>query len=347
MAPYSLRPSGSGVAIWALVVCSAGSGNAAVFASAATDFRHPEGLEASVCLLQLQFRRIQQETVQHLIDDSGLRPPKKAQDTKGLDSVRWKIGGLLFFVCFALATLGAVRRRSDGGAAKGTPGKEAVEGCSSQEEHTAEASPEGKQGAECNDLSVRFDFISRLLEDKLDTREINVSRSDRNLLYGLYMQVTCGDVRGARPWVLRPKDRAKWDSWASHRGQSSADAMARYIEVACNAMHDLDKLAGSIGAESCTKNEQSSDLRSRFDKAAGDLEEKMRKGEVDATQTDLLPAYALYKQATCGDNQSAQPWAYNIKLRAKWDSWAALKGMAPSQAMETYIGVVKQLMVAQ
>jgi len=357
MAPYRLRFNSSGVAIWAFLACSAGSGDAAVFSSSATDVRLPEmdlsfadswnteGLEAEICLLQMHFRHLQQVGAQRLAVDGGQGMSKEAQDAKRFDRIRAFVGIPVFCVVFTLASLAAVRSSSRG-AAKGKHGKEVAEG-SSRQEPTAEASPEGEQGAEFNDLPVRFDFVSRLLEDKRDTREINVSGLNSNLLYGLYMQATCGDVRGRRPWVLRPKDRAKWDSWASQQGQPTTDAMARYIEVACNAMQDLEETACSIGAESCAENEHSGDLRSRFDTAAGDLEEKMRKGDVDAPTADMVAAYGLYKQATCGDIQSAQPWVYNIKARAKWDSWAALKGMAPSEAMETYIAVVKRLLASQ
>ena len=40
----------------------------------------------------------------------------------------------------------------------------------------------------------------------------------------------------------------------------------------------------------------------------------------------LLKLYALYKQATVGDVNIAQPWAVQLEARAKWDAWNELKG---------------------
>jgi len=248
-------------------------------------------------------------------------------------------------VVLALALLEAAWF-NHGGAIKSKLGKGIAERSNSHDEPDVKASPVSEQGPEGNDLPVRFDFISRVLEDKVDTCEIDVSGSNSDLLYGLYMQATCGDIRGRRPWVLRAKDRAKWDSWASQRGQSPAVAMATYIEVACNAMQDRKQSEGYNRAQAVAENEQSADLRKRFNKVASDLREKIRRREVDAPVADLVAAYGLYKQASCGDNQGAQPWAYNINARAKWDSWAALKGMSSSEAMEKYIGFLERHLTA-
>ena len=40
----------------------------------------------------------------------------------------------------------------------------------------------------------------------------------------------------------------------------------------------------------------------------------------------LLELYALYKQATVGDVNTAQPWAVQMEARAKWDAWNSKKG---------------------
>lgn len=40
----------------------------------------------------------------------------------------------------------------------------------------------------------------------------------------------------------------------------------------------------------------------------------------------LLQIYGLYKQATVGDNTTAQPWAVQMEARAKWEAWTAHKG---------------------
>ncbi len=40
----------------------------------------------------------------------------------------------------------------------------------------------------------------------------------------------------------------------------------------------------------------------------------------------LLKIYALYKQATAGDNAEARPGFSDVVGRAKWDAWTKLKG---------------------
>lgn len=58
---------------------------------------------------------------------------------------------------------------------------------------------------------------------------------------------------------------------------------------------------------------------------------------------DLLALYALYKQATQGDNQSKRPGMLDFVKRAKHDAWAARKGTAPEAAMQAYIDLVERL----
>ena len=41
---------------------------------------------------------------------------------------------------------------------------------------------------------------------------------------------------------------------------------------------------------------------------------------------ELVELYGLYKQATVGDINIAQPWAVQVKERAKWDAWNKNKG---------------------
>ena len=45
----------------------------------------------------------------------------------------------------------------------------------------------------------------------------------------------------------------------------------------------------------------------------------------------LLELYALYKQATVGDVNTAQPWAVQMEARAKWDAWNTKKGQRRRQ----------------
>ena len=58
---------------------------------------------------------------------------------------------------------------------------------------------------------------------------------------------------------------------------------------------------------------------------------------------ELLELYALYKQATVGDNETKRPGMLNIKERAKWDAWSNQKGTACDSAMENYTNLVDSL----
>ncbi|MEW6694965.1 Acyl CoA binding protein [Tepidimonas thermarum] len=57
----------------------------------------------------------------------------------------------------------------------------------------------------------------------------------------------------------------------------------------------------------------------------------------------LLKLYALYKQATEGDNTTPKPSLTDLVARAKWDAWSALKGTPAEVAMQRYIELVDTL----
>lgn len=57
----------------------------------------------------------------------------------------------------------------------------------------------------------------------------------------------------------------------------------------------------------------------------------------------LLKLYALYKQASSGDVEGAQPGSSDMVGRAKYDAWNELKGKAPDAAMQEYIALIKAL----
>nr|CAD7411076.1 unnamed protein product [Timema cristinae] len=77
----------------------------------------------------------------------------------------------------------------------------------------------------------------------------------------------------------------------------------------------------------------------RFTKAAEDVK------VLKATPTDdeLLEVYALYKQATVGDVNTARPGLFDFKGKSKWDAWEKKKGTSTADAKEAYISKVKQL----
>ena len=57
----------------------------------------------------------------------------------------------------------------------------------------------------------------------------------------------------------------------------------------------------------------------------------------------LLKLYALYKQATAGDNADKKPGFGDMVGRAKWDAWNGLKGTSRDDAMQQYVDLVGSL----
>ncbi|MBF9267061.1 MULTISPECIES: acyl-CoA-binding protein [Paracidovorax] len=57
----------------------------------------------------------------------------------------------------------------------------------------------------------------------------------------------------------------------------------------------------------------------------------------------LLKIYALYKQATAGDNAEARPGFSDVVGRAKWDAWTRLKGTDGDAAKQQYIDLIESL----
>jgi len=57
----------------------------------------------------------------------------------------------------------------------------------------------------------------------------------------------------------------------------------------------------------------------------------------------LLKLYALYKQASSGDNADKKPGFTDMVGRAKWDAWNALKGTSSTDAMQQYIDLIESL----
>ena len=57
----------------------------------------------------------------------------------------------------------------------------------------------------------------------------------------------------------------------------------------------------------------------------------------------LLKIYALYKQASTGDNAEKKPGFTDLVGRAKWDAWNALQGHGREAAMQDYIDLIGSL----
>ena len=58
---------------------------------------------------------------------------------------------------------------------------------------------------------------------------------------------------------------------------------------------------------------------------------------------ELLELYALYKQGTSGDVSGERPGMLDVKGRAKFDAWAARKGVSAERAMTAYVALVDKL----
>ena len=57
----------------------------------------------------------------------------------------------------------------------------------------------------------------------------------------------------------------------------------------------------------------------------------------------LLKIYALYKQATAGDNTEKKPSFSDMVGRAKWDAWEKLKGTSADEAKQPYVDLITSL----
>jgi acyl-CoA-binding protein len=82
-----------------------------------------------------------------------------------------------------------------------------------------------------------------------------------------------------------------------------------------------------------------SDLQTRFDAAVANSKNLSERPD-NAT---LLKLYALYKQATAGDNTEKKPGFSDMVGRAKWDAWNGLKGTANDVAMQQYVDLIESL----
>ena len=86
------------------------------------------------------------------------------------------------------------------------------------------------------------------------------------------------------------------------------------------------------------------ELYSNMEKSFQDADARIKTRKTTPSNGDLLILYGLYKQATAGDCNVAQPWAVQIESRAKWEAWNKNKGMERMSAMRKYIDKVEELM---
>ena len=81
------------------------------------------------------------------------------------------------------------------------------------------------------------------------------------------------------------------------------------------------------------------DLKADFEAAVANSK-KLSERPDNAT---LLKIYALYKQATAGDNTEKKPGFGDMVGRAKWDAWNGMKGTSSDDAMQQYVDLIKSL----
>ena len=82
-----------------------------------------------------------------------------------------------------------------------------------------------------------------------------------------------------------------------------------------------------------------SDLKAKFEAAVANSK-KLTERPDNAT---LLKIYALYKQASAGDNTEKKPGFGDMVGRAKWDAWNGFKGTSNQDAMQQYIDLIESL----
>ena len=82
-----------------------------------------------------------------------------------------------------------------------------------------------------------------------------------------------------------------------------------------------------------------SDLNERFDAAVAQSKNLSERPD----NVTLLQIYALYKQASAGDNAEKKPSFSDMVGRAKWDAWNKLKGTEQDAARQQYIDLIASL----
>lgn len=77
------------------------------------------------------------------------------------------------------------------------------------------------------------DLKSRFEQALADSKLLPAKPDNDTLLkmYSLFKQGSVGDVQGDRPGMMDFVGRAKYDAWASLKGQTSDQAMQGYIDL--------------------------------------------------------------------------------------------------------------------
>ena len=81
------------------------------------------------------------------------------------------------------------------------------------------------------------------------------------------------------------------------------------------------------------------DLKKQFEAAAANSKNLSERPD----NTTMLKIYALYKQASVGDNSEKKPGFTDLVGRAKWDAWNGVKGVSNKDAMQQYVDLIESL----
>ena len=82
-----------------------------------------------------------------------------------------------------------------------------------------------------------------------------------------------------------------------------------------------------------------------FNAARARVEDKANEAALKSISNDKqLEIYSLFKQATVGDCNIAQPAITDQKGRAKWTAWEGRKGMSKADAEAAYAEIVGEIL---
>ncbi len=81
------------------------------------------------------------------------------------------------------------------------------------------------------------------------------------------------------------------------------------------------------------------DLKKQFEAAIANSKNLSERPD----NTTMLKIYALYKQASVGDNTEKKPGFVDMVGRAKWDAWNGVKGVSNKDAMQQYVDLIESL----
>lgn len=80
-------------------------------------------------------------------------------------------------------------------------------------------------------------------------------------------------------------------------------------------------------------------MQEKFDQAAINVK-KLRKSPKN---DELVEIYALYKQATIGNVNTADPGIWKKKEKIKWNAWKHKEGTNREKAKQDYVNKVNEL----